>query len=302
MTHVNKRLCVYCFAAVVMSLLMMGCSDVPVAEDISQDQAREVVAVLSKNGIEASFTRKRRGVGNFLVEVAPRDFSTAIRILHEKGIPESSRSEVLSTLSTSSFLPDSRMVEAVRLDFARSLQIESLLENLPDVASARVVLRLHSERPAKKTNTDDLQVVKEDRGASVVLKVKDASLAPRSEIQALLQSIIPELEADRIHLAIFSHEPEGEGVSEASLDGEKFDWVELFFGWKVAAADYPAIVLSLLGVLVLVAVAGIFGGYWFGVITTASRGQMSSLDSFRNGEPLQLQPFDVRDDDRRSQL
>lgn len=290
-----------CFGALLWVILSTyGCDSVPIAEDISQAQAREVVAVLSEQGIDGIFHRKRNGVGSFFVEVSSKDFPAAVRILHEKGIPESSSEEVLATLSKSSFLPDSRLVEGVRLDFVRAMQLEGLLENFPDVISAKVMLRLHLRDAAKQSGGRDREsVTGAEQGASVVLRVKDASLIPRAEIEKLLHSIVPELEPEKIHLAIFTHESAKQDVEREPLAGPHIEYSELFFGWKVAKEDYPAIALSLLGTILLVGIAGVMGGYWFGVLVRGPRDRRTALDSFRGGEPLSLQPFTYRDEERR---
>lgn len=290
-----------CFGALLWIILSTyGCDTVPIAEDISQAQAREVVAVLSEQGIEGIFRRKRNGVGSFFVEVSSKDFPAAVRILHEKGIPESSSEEVLATLSKSSFLPDSRLVEGMRLDFARAMQLEGLLENFPDIISAKVMLRLHVRAVTKHSSGKEREsVTGVEQGASIVLRVKDASLIPRSEIEKLLYSIVPELEPEKIHLAIFTDDSAKQDVTKAPMASPPIEYSELFFGWKVATEDYPAIALSLLGTILLVAVAGVMGGYWFGVLVRGPRDRRTTLDSLRGGESLPLQPFVDREEDGR---
>lgn len=300
MAYRNRRRNVCLVTLLYIILSTYGCDSIPIAEDISQAQAREVVAVLSQQGIEGTFHRKRNGVGSFLVEVPSKDFPSAVRILHEKGIPESSSEEVLSTLSKGSFLPDSRLVEGMRIDFARALQLEGLLENFPDVISAKVMLRLHARDTLKQSGAKQREgVIGAERGASVVLRVKDASLTPRSEIEKLLHSIVPELEPEKIHLAIFTDESGKQDAVREPLTTPDVEYSELFFGWKVATEDYPAIALSLLGTILLVAVAGVMGGYWFGFIVRVSRDRRTALDSFRGGEHLPLHPLLNRDDDGR---
>ena len=300
MVYRNRGRYVYFGALLCIILSTFGCDNVPIAEDISQAQAREVVAVLSEQGIEGSFRRKRNGVGSFFVEVSSKDFPTAVRILHEKGIPESSSEEVLSTLSKSSFLPDSRLVQGMRLDFARALQLEGLLENFPDVISAKVMLRLHvGENSQRSGGKQRESFASTEKGASVVLRVRDESLIPRSEIEKLLHSIVPELEPEKIHLAIFTQNASQRDIAREPLASPHTEYSELFFGWKVATEDYPAIALSLLGTILLVAVAGVMGGYWFGVLLRNPRDRRTALDSFREREPLSLQPFINRDEDGR---
>lgn len=290
-----------CFSALLWIVLSAyGCDSVPIAEDISQAQAREVVAVLSEQGIEGVFHRKRNGVGSFFVEVSSKDFPAAVRILHEKGVPESSSEEVLATLSKSSFLPDSRLVEGMRLDFARALQLESLLENFPDIITAKVMLRLHPREASRQSSGKDRESsTGAEQGASVVLRVKDASLIPRSEIEKLLHSIVPELEPEKIHLAIYTDDSAKQAGAREPVVDPHIEYSELFFGWKVATEDYPAIIMSLLGTILLVAVAGVMGGYWFGVLVRGPSDRRTALDSFRGGDSLPLQPLTYRDEDGR---
>ena len=64
----------------------------------------------------------------------------------------------------------------------------------------------------------------------------------------------------------------------------------------VLAAHFGA---TRLMAILLVAVAGVMGGYWFGVLVRGPSDRRTALDSFRGGDSLPLQPLTYRDEDGR---
>ncbi|MCI5066148.1 hypothetical protein MRY87_10525 [bacterium] len=283
----------------VWSTVLTGCSEQPVAEDLTQEQAREVVAVLSERGIASSFERERRGSDEYTVAVSTGLFSEAVKVLHETGVPERSREAFTKSLSSSSFLPDSRLVEAMRLDHAKSLQIESLLENFPQVISAKVVVQFYADRLPRTPGRSSLLRAEEDpfdeeavtgsapesrkkarrrsrseHGASVVLKTAAGERISAEEVQNLIRSVIPGLSRERIHISLAPlpvASPEGEEGVAGQSEESTVALQDFLFGWRVAREDYLGLALSLFGTVLLFGCAGLFGGYWYGYMTSPQR-------------------------------
>lgn len=277
-------------AIVLLLFALVSCSEVPVAEDLTQEQAREVVAVLTKHGVHASFSRRRKGVGGFEVSVSEGSFAPAVRILHDAGVPETRNEQFLGILSTNTLLPDSQMVEALRVDYARAVQLEELLENVPGVVSARVVIRLASADVSSSGKGSAYRgAAPLERGVSAVLKVKSRKNTPQEEMEKLIRSALPELGESRIHISVYEGDPE-ESSADPKSDVTPVNFEGFLFGWRVASDDYRGLVLSILGVILLVSVASALAGYWFGFMTAPPRGSGLNRDMpFEGGNlPLDL--------------
>ncbi len=209
---------------------LTACGEVPIAEDLNHSQAREVVATLSRSGISASFERERRGSKSYSVTVRSRDFDRSIRILDDHGLPEEPREAFLDSLSTSSFLPDSREVEALRLDHALAVQLEKLLENLPRVISARAIVRYHF--------TGD-----KGKGASLVIRSTGMEEKEIEEVKKVVFSIVPGMKQEGLYISLHTQDQtEVIDSSEPDVPLENF-----LFGWRVAKDDYTGLAISLLG-------------------------------------------------------
>ncbi|MCB0332783.1 MAG: hypothetical protein KDD55_04740, partial [Bdellovibrionales bacterium] len=112
-THVVQLCCL-----ILLSLCLSGCGDVPVARGITQSQANEIVAVLSHHGIYA-FADKQVGVGDsYDVEVKKSYYTRAVDLLHAKGLPAKTPERFSDLIAQKGIIPDSREVEALRLDHA----------------------------------------------------------------------------------------------------------------------------------------------------------------------------------------
>ncbi len=158
------------------SALLCGCNTVAVQDELTQEQATEIVAALSSQGVSAFAQRETGGRGRYRVEVKRGAYSDAIQILHERGLPSESRATFSELIAPRGLVPDSREIEALRLDRALAAELEEALENNPAVASARVVVRVSSV-PMEFAGEA------ERSGVSVSLRIRPGTEVTESEAQ-----------------------------------------------------------------------------------------------------------------------
>ena len=127
---------------VLVALLgLCGCSQSPVADQVTQQEANELVAMLDHYGIQSAVASSTGSRGRYEVLVAS-DFASQARILMQaNGLPRSADDELEKVLEPKGLLPNTREMEQFRLDRAMSLEVEKLLEQVPLVKRSRVVIR-----------------------------------------------------------------------------------------------------------------------------------------------------------------
>lgn len=241
----------------LLATVLTGCGEVSVVEDVTHLQARKVVAELSRNGVSSYFEKLRRSNGKYHVVVSSGDFSESIRILDDNDLPEAPREEFLTSLTTSSFLPDSKEVEFLRLDHALAIQLEQLVENLPGVVNARAVVRYHSkDEVLSNENTAP------SRAASLVVRTNETYSGDQADVRKIVSSIIPGLGDENLHISFHKSSSGGiDGVSHPNSKSVK-PVTSFLFGFNVAKEDYRGLVLSLFGLMLLCAITCGLIGYW----------------------------------------
>jgi type III secretion protein J len=125
----------------LFALVVVGCS-APVATDLEEGEANELVVALEDQGIAAdkAALRSHGGGGErFEVRVATRDLGDALRALDAADLPRE-REEGFETLLDDSSLVPSASEERTRETAAVSAELARSIERLPGVADARVHL------------------------------------------------------------------------------------------------------------------------------------------------------------------
>lgn len=258
---------------------LVGCSDVPVAEDLSQSQATEIVAVLNESGIGASASRGQAGRGKYKVEVSSSRYADAVVLLHRRGLPGEPRLSFDELVSQRGFLPNSREMEALRLDRAIAAEIEETVGNNPSVLTARVLVR---------------SVAAEGTGpsASVSLRIKAGSSLDPSLVRQIVSGAIPGISAERIDIQLHEEQPTP-GIAQAvgvvpsnspaivQVPLTNFLWV-----WRVPRDDYNGLALALLGALLSALALGAGLGFGLGLHKSNREGPRSEASPLRRGIPF----------------
>lgn len=245
-----------------MILLASGCSSVPVAEDIGQHQAIEIVALLQANGITASAERQVGGRAQYTVEVRQSAYAEAVAILASRSLPSKEKETFSDFVAPRGFLPDSRETEALRLDHALGLQLEELLSTLPGVLRARAIVR------------QNFGTLGSGGSVSVFLLVDERFAIGAAAIRETASKVVPGTSPESVFLSIQKGSAGAPPVFvvEGTLrkDGEvvQVPLIPFVLGLRIPEEDYVGIILFFGGFALLALGAGLLVGYWIGFLKT----------------------------------
>jgi type III secretory pathway lipoprotein EscJ len=234
---------------IVCTLLIGGCSRSPVADDVGQKEANEIVSILRERDIEATVEKLKGGRGRYSVQVASKDFGESVSILASLGLPEEKKASFSDLVAQSGILPSSREVEALRLDRASAAELEELLKGLPGVVAASVVVRSHGLASGVMPSV------------SAVVQTHPGKVLSSEEVRTLLARTVPGLKSEEIVLSIGEQgSPRGKfGASERPIT-ETQQLVPFLRIWKVPKDQYAGLATLVVGLIFLVgAIAGLVG-------------------------------------------
>jgi type III secretion protein J len=123
--------------ALVPVLLLTACSEQELLQQLSEQQANDVVAVLQIHNVSA--VKEYQGKTGFAVNVAPSDFPAAVDLLRKYDLPKAARVQI-GQLFPAEALVSSPQAERARMLSGVEQRIEQSLATLDNVATARVQL------------------------------------------------------------------------------------------------------------------------------------------------------------------
>jgi type III secretory pathway lipoprotein EscJ len=178
----------------VSAFLLCGCeSRIDLTQGVSQRQSLQIVSVLSKHGING-IAKSGQGNGKGVtISVPSPDYARATTVLFENGLPAEDEQSISDLLETSSFLPQTRLIEALRVDRALSLEIREHLMALAGVFEVKVMVR-----------SDPYGTI-DDRGVSVLVFTKesyDAARVDRAVVEQHVATSFPDLRRDRLTISV----------------------------------------------------------------------------------------------------
>lgn len=253
---ISARVVAFCCSVFLLS----GCSSAPVADDVGQREANEIVAILSGHSIEASLVKARGTRGRYSVVVQESDFPRAAGVLSRLGLPADKKPSFQELTSSNGIIPPSREVEALRVDRAIAAELEELFRARSDVASASVLVRMQSRQ---LTDRPTVTVVVQQSG-STALDV--------NEVREIASRAVPGIQRDDVYVSVA--EPHESARTQA---GQGTSLVSFLGMWRVPAEDHSRLVAV---VLLLVAFSGVlagFAGYILGQFNWLNKGGASSL-------------------------
>lgn len=271
----------------LLSAAIVGCETVPVAEDIPQTQATEVVAALTANGIAARATRTTNNKDKYSVSVEKEDYSPAVTILSEQGLLKKPEPTFTDLIAQQGLLPNSREIEALRFGRAQAAQLEELLQAHPAVAAVRALVSASSSG-----------AVESQPSISVVIQKRAGAELATETVSAIVAKALPNIPLENIKVSISDKAPERSpsNVAGAYREGGRVlnvPLVPFLFGWRVPRDDYNGLALALVGFLVLVISLGALVGYWLGYYQQAR--QLFDQETPEN-------PFRLRSEPERKNL
>jgi len=127
-----------------LGLLLAGCGEEVLYDDLTQREANQLITALRQSGIDAR--RTDIGEGVFSVTVDPVDFTEAIRMLEQRGLPRR-RFQRVGDVFAADGLMSTPLEERTRLAFALSEELARSLASIDGVLDAHVHLTLPEDRP-----------------------------------------------------------------------------------------------------------------------------------------------------------
>lgn len=252
---------------VILLSLVAGCNREQIVSDVNQIQANEVIAKLGASGIEAFVVPESGGRGKFSVEVDSDNRIAATTILVEEGLPKPLRQSVEDILAPGGLMPNSREIDAARLDRAIALQIQELIESLPAVSQCKAVLRVNylgdSEKPA----------------ASLVITTAaggGTGGGPGLKEQALplIKRLLPGLSADDLTIEVVTEPVQAQSQPPTGTEqgmNQPTDEFSYFLLWQIPRGSYSGLAITVIVSIVLMGIVGVVVGYWLGFSSQSSR-------------------------------
>lgn len=224
-------------------LLLVACES-RVTRVQGEQEALEIVAELSKSGVEARAESESGARGWYAIRVPSSLYERSARILAERGLPRKNEESFADLIAQRGLIPNSREVEELRVEYALARQVEELLTGHAQIEKARVVIR-RSEDAAPS--------------ATVVVQERAAGAVSRDDLIAIVANAVPGLTAENIRIAIQQSNRALQSAETQLPEYEKF----LFF-WRVAPGDDHMLSVALFICLLLALGAGGFIGFWYG--------------------------------------
>jgi type III secretion protein J len=129
------------FVALLLAfaVVLSGCSAQELYANQSEEQANEMIAVLSEGGIESG--KQAADEGKWTVTVSQGDFAKAVELLRARGLPRASY-ESTGTLFATKGIGDTPLAQRARLIYAQEQELNRMLSQFDGVVTAQVKLAM----------------------------------------------------------------------------------------------------------------------------------------------------------------
>lgn len=267
-----------------LGIALSACDSKSVADDVTQREANEIVAVLGKSDISSDTVKQRGGKGRYAVVVDSSDFAAAAETLTRLGLPAEKRPSFEELTSGNGIIPPSHEVESLRLDRALAVELEGLFLSRGDLSQISVIVRSHSCRSGERPMVTVL--AQRLAGAQV-----DATA-----LREVARRAVPGILDDDVYVSVSDGNFGAGGAAVKVASATQGEELVSFLGfWRVPANDYAGVVLAVLGLLVLAAGLSGLAGYLFGQFNWLNRS--TGLGSRQGGRKV-----DAGAGERRSEM
>jgi type III secretory pathway lipoprotein EscJ len=235
--------------ALVCLVMLSGCRTVTLEEDLTQGQSREVIALLIRNGIQATAEKGQGAKGRYVVRVPSDRYQEAVILLSKNNLPREPRLTMDQLVSGGGFLPQSREMENLKIDRAFAAEVEELVSHLPGVRSVRAVVHSHHQSEGERNPEVTITVHQDQDG-----------MVKREELQVLGSRVVPGVPSEKVQ--VFIHRSDDiRGVGQGGGAPELMDFLG---GVQVSKHDHTKLALLFTLCLALVAGAGGIIGFYIG--------------------------------------
>ena len=232
---------------VILLLFLSGCLERTLESGLDSKQSIEILDRLYRQGIQAEREEESSGRNKlYRVLVQDSDYGNAVRVLSTWGLPRGPQKSFEELIEQKGFVPGSKEMSALRLDYALSVQVEDLLKLFPGVVDAKALVRSKTEN--------------ENSSVSVALQYYSPSgklLFDEREIKEVVAQAVPSLSADRVKLTttrVFIPDGNGSlGNSEARRLAP--------FSFRVLNEDSRTARIQLLILALSIAICGVILGH-----------------------------------------
>jgi type III secretion protein J len=219
--HKNR----YITFASVLLLFLAGCST-EVVQSTGEGQANQILAVLGSRGIKASKSRAEgQKKDGWRVMVRSGDFSRAVEVLNEKGLPRPVPKGFAETFSKGSIIPTPVEERAMMIQ-AVTGELERTLESIDGVTLARVHVVLPGLYEGERGRTRLVP------SAAVLLKVAPGASPDKAAIRRIVARSSEGLSDEAVTVEVF----EGAAIRPAMQDSYPSPWTTVPVAASVSLA------------------------------------------------------------------
>ena len=228
--------------------LLAGCGKVELYSSLSEQEANEILAALSRHGIACTKVAHKEGL--VAISVPSDSAARAIDILHSVGLPHEKFAR-MGDIFRKEGLISSPLEERVRFLYGLQQEVAGTIAKIDGVIAARVNLVVPEEprgiTPPKPSS------------AAVFLKVRpDINLEPLiPQIKLLVTNSIEGLNYDKVMVLLFPATPEprpADGPPLKTLFGIRIDAGSADTLWLLIGSLGGLLALALMGNVVLAAI------------------------------------------------
>ncbi len=198
-------------AAITLALAAMlaACGGQELYRNVDEREANAMIAVLMRAGIESDKTLGEDDT--FTVHVSQKDFSRAVDLLRQNGLPRE-KFESLGTVFKKEGFTSSSLAERARLVYGISQELSHTISQFDGVMEARVHLAL--------PEADALTGVANPPSASVFIKYREGMDLPAQTagIKALVMNSIEGLDYDKVSIAMTEAKPLPAPIQPSGVD------------------------------------------------------------------------------------
>lgn len=232
---------------------LSGCGSTPVADDVGQREANEIVAVLRQRGINAVVAKAKGAKAHYSVSVESQSFGEAASVLTRLGLPTEKKASFEEMTATNGIIPSSREVEALRIDRAVASEVEHLIQAHGDIGLVSVVVRHHSLGGQAAPSI------------SIVAQRQRKTSLGEAELRAIAAKAVPGVRPEDVFISL-AETPRWEEATGLSpgLSAAATDVVPFLMFWKVPTTEYSNMVWLFVGFVVLSGGLAGVGGYILG--------------------------------------
>jgi type III secretion protein J len=180
---------------ILLPLILFSCK-AEILHSVPEEQANEIITVLSEYGIRAEKVSDGKGdKTSFNILVDESEYGKSWNILKENGLPREKIKGLSDIYQKQGFISSSIEERALLVQAIKG-ELEKTLETIDNVVRARVIISIPT------SNQSPFAQGNEKIGASVLLKVKKNTYINKETVKGILLGAVPSLDKEKISVEI----------------------------------------------------------------------------------------------------